>query len=992
MFTNVRKRPSVRVNHRGCESNLPEESTGLVNIGTFNARTLYDNESKLELLLKEMKRLDICILGVSETHWSVEMPESFETDGYVIVHSGRGDGIHRQGVAFIIHKSITEHLQRYDLISQRLMMIQIETKTTPLFIFQVYAPDSTYPVEEAEAFYELLQSHINSLPRKSKIIILGDFNAKPGSQSHKTWPNTVGHFCVGNKNDNGDRLLQFCAINEFSLINTLYKQPKHRLVSWTSPDGKTQSQLDFLITPSNQKCQVKKCRVYNSFDIDSDHSLVMMKYRMCHRRPKTFAKAPKRFAVERFQDDEIRESFMIKIGGAFNLLLGKSNEISVEEMYNDFTKVVNEFTEETVGKRLRKPVEGLDEETIRLCKERRQARTSMLTNPTNEEVRKRYKSLNKAVKKAVIKAKTDAMERKTRQIENDFKENKTHELFKNVKELEGKPRKPLMAVKDATGNKTTNTSEILSIWQRHYERHLNKAFPREEEVLDSINIPVTNNDDFMIEKNDIRKAIKMMKTRKAPGHDGIAAETLKAGGEPIVDVLHTLFNAVLTKNEVPTEWSKMLVTPIHKKGDTSNPENYRAISLLSIPGKVFNRIVLNKIREKTEVFTSNTQFGFRPKKGTVDAIFIVRQIMEKAKERRVNLHFNFIDFKSAFDTVWREALWKMLLAIEVPSNVVNTIKKMYENTKCSIIINGRLTDWFKVTIGVRQGCLLSPTLFNLFLDFLMKELACLQETLTFDSELCCDIRYADDTTLIAATFELLELSTTQLEAACAKYGLKINGDKCKLISPENEKQISIDGKLVAKVEQFTFLGSTIPGTTPDIDRRLALAYTAFGKLNKNVWSNKNLPMRLKTRLLHTLIFPIATYACSTWTLTKKDANKLRVLENNCLRGLLGARLQDRISIKTLHEKAGTNPFILNFVKKQRLTWYGHVVRMEDNNIVKQVMNNDFTEKRKRGCPPKRWKDQIKEDTEFDFLVLNGIAVDRAEWRSMVNNVWAKSRP
>ena len=80
----------------------------------------------------------------------------------------------------------------------------------------------------------------------------------------------------------------------------------------------------------------------------------------------------------------------------------------------------------------------------------------------------------------------------------------------------------------------------------------------------------------------------------------------------------------------------MLVTPIHKKGDTSNPENYRAISLLSIPGKVFNRILLNKIREKTEAFSSNTQFGFRPNKGTVDAIFVVRQIMEKAKEKGVN--------------------------------------------------------------------------------------------------------------------------------------------------------------------------------------------------------------------------------------------------------------------------------------------------------------------------------------------------------------------
>ena len=220
---------------------------------------------------------------------------------------------------------------------------------------------------------------------------------------------------------------------------------------------------------------------------------------------------------------------------------------------------------------------------------------------------------------------------------------------------------------------------------------------------------------------------------------------MKAGGELTVNVLHKLFNKVLSTNEVPSEWSKIMVTPIYKKGDTSNPENYRPISLLSIPGKVFNRILLEKIRERTETFTSNTQFGFRPNKGTIDAIFIVRQITEKAKERGVNLHFNFIDFKSAFDTVWREALWKMLLAIGVSTNIVNIVKTMYDKTTCSVIVNGRLTEWFKVTIGVRQGCLLSPTLFNLFLDFQMKELKCLQETITFDDELCCDVRYADDT-------------------------------------------------------------------------------------------------------------------------------------------------------------------------------------------------------------------------------------------------------
>ena len=151
--------------------------------------------------------------------------------------------------------------------------------------------------------------------------------------------------------------------------------------------------------------------------------------------------------------------------------------------------------------------------------------------------------------------------------------------------------------------------------------------------------------------------------------------------------------------------------------------------------------------------------------------------MQKAKERRVELHFHFIDFKSAFDTVWRKALCKMMRAIGVSSRFVNILEKMYDKTNCAVVIEGHITGWFHVSVGVRQGCLLSPTLFNLFLDFVMEEIKCLQDQVTIDENLAMDLRYADDTTLISTIFRILNLSTEQLEEACGNYGLKIN--KCR---------------------------------------------------------------------------------------------------------------------------------------------------------------------------------------------------------------------
>ena len=123
-------------------------------------------------------------------------------------------------------------------------------------------------------------------------------------------------------------------------------------------------------------------------------------------------------------------------------------------------------------------------------------------------------------------------------------------------------------------------------------------------------------------------------------------------------------------------WSKMIISPIHQKGDKSNQENYGAITLLSIQEKVF----IERKKDQTEEAIKKTQFGFRPERGATDAIFAIRQLMEKEREHRIPLHFIFIGFKSAFDTICCNALWEMLRAIGVNTKIVDIIEYMYEKT------------------------------------------------------------------------------------------------------------------------------------------------------------------------------------------------------------------------------------------------------------------------------------------------------------------------
>ena len=380
---------------------------------------------------------------------------------------------------------------------------------------------------------------------------------------------------------------------------------------------------------------------------------------------------------------------------------------------------------------------------------------------------------------------------------------------------------------------------------------------------------------------------------------------------------------------------------------------------------------------------SESQFGFRPGRGTFDAIFILRQLIENAKEHKVPLHFNFIDFKAAFDTIWRKALWKMLLAIGVDPRIVHLIENMYNNTECAVIINGQLTDWFEVKVGVRQGCLLSPILFNIFLEFVMNELKDLtNNSLTLDNNLSNNIRYADDTTLISCIFDKLLLSSEALEEACKKWGMKINSAKCKIISPEDNKAITIDGDPVEHVDNFVFLGSNIPGSTTDIDRRIGMASSAFGRLRSTVWNQLSISHKLKVRLYNALILPIALYASETWTITSVDLRKLETFERRCLRAILGVTRYERLSNNYIRDKLNVLN-IGNIVKMRRLKWFDHMARRPGDNYIKSVFIQDFQGNRGRGRPPLRWQDQVRKDTGLPLATAMRHAQDRLKWAAIV---------
>ena len=363
--------------------------------------------------------------------------------------------------------------------------------------------------------------------------------------------------------------------------------------------------------------------------------------------------------------------YEVEIGGRFSALL---EERQPQELYDNFKRIIHSVAKQEIGLKQHKQLDNLSCEVINLCERRRKAKINLLNHPDDAEKQIEYRKLNKTVKTLIQKQKRENLQNKIMTLEEDFAKNNTHNLFRSVRELEGKKQKSCMVLKDSQGVIRMKKQEVLTIWQTHFEKHLNTQFPHDEDSLSELDSDMNVEEFPPITQTEVANAVKQLKNLKSPGIDGITAELIKSGGTMMVKILVKLFNQVIESEVPPRDWSRMMVTPIHKKGDKMDPNNYRAIALLSIPGKVFCRILMDRSSDIIERSLSESQHGFRPNRGTTDAIFIARQIIEKAREHQVPIHFHFIDFKAAFDTIWREALWKMLLKTGVPSKIVTLIK------------------------------------------------------------------------------------------------------------------------------------------------------------------------------------------------------------------------------------------------------------------------------------------------------------------------------
>ena len=185
-------------------------------------------------------------------------------------------------------------------------------------------------------------------------------------------------------------------------------------------------------------------------------------------------------------------------------------------------------------------------------------------------------------------------------------------------------------------------------------------------------------------------------------------------------MLWKIIERIWKQEKVPQDWKGFLVK-VPTKGDQSECENHRGIMLLSVPGKVFNRIMMQRLKTAVDKKLRDHQAGFRKERSCIDQITSLRIIIEQSLEWNASLYVTFVDFEKAFDSLDRKSLWKLMRHYGIPEKFVTIIKNTYDETSWRVLHEGSLSDKFEIKTGVREGCLLSPFLFLLAVDWIMRE-------------------------------------------------------------------------------------------------------------------------------------------------------------------------------------------------------------------------------------------------------------------------------
>ena len=927
-------------------------------VGAWNIRSLSETE-RLPLLSLELKKLGIAIAALSEVRW----PGSGENSegGYTYYYSGRSDGKRTEGVAVAVADRFLSSVAKVTPVDERIMLVRLKHTLGFISLVAVYAPTEKSKLGNKEMFYTKLESILDQCPPGDTLLVLGDFNAVTGTQ-RDGYEVCLGPHGSGTRNVNSSFLLDFARSRRLRIAGSWYQRPKLRRWTWYSNDGQTRKEIDHILISTRWRL-LQNCRVFRSAEFPTDHRLVVATLKLRLRSRRVSRSTQPRLHLEKLKDEECAREYAVAVSNRFEVLDTLQDP---EELWDTFKRETLSAAGECLGARPRSRRGFISGETLDKIEESRAAR---LAGDLEQ-----HRNLTRSTRASLRRDKERYVRGIAEEVEGHFRANDLSPAYRALKKLRSKSTSQVSSVYAADGRRlVSDPDEYRARWAEYFEQ-LYMADPPTQQLpvavaLPPVPIPQINEDAPSIA--EVRMAVSKLKSGKAAGVCGIPGELLKEGGEGMIQGLHRVLTAVWQTGTIPPDWKRGLVTPIWKgKGDRRDCGNYRGITLLSVPGKVLAHLLLMRVRDHLLRTQRPEQSGFTPKKSTIDRILALRILVERRREVQQGTLASYVDLKKAFDSVHRETLWELLRLRGIPAGIIGLMSGLYSDTESAVKCGGSISDFFPVTTGVRQGCVIAPTLFNVCMDWVLgrsvEGSSCGTSIGNFK---LTDLDFADDAVIFAETLEVLELALEALHEETKPLGLKVSWTKTKiqdfgnLLGPDTQS-VHVCGEDIEVVESFTYLGSAVHNTMEscgEVNRRLGMAYGVMDSLNKSIWRCRYLSRRTKVRVFKSLVLPVFLYGSETWTLSKALKRRINAFGTRCLRRVMGYTWRDRVSNEVLLRETDSR-YLVRQIQERQLRLYGHVARLPADDPAHGVIAaaNNPEWRRPVGRPRLAWLKQVDE--------------------------------